>query len=98
MFRKIKFYAICINNINNYKRPKEFLRNYLFKYKVNHRDAVFKREPTRDLLFSLCNNGINEIEHFNFNPLLSNELREKLPTNYIPKQKEEEPSTQDEIN
>ena len=44
IFRKIKFYAICINNINNYKRPNAFLRKFFFKYEVNDRGKVFKRE------------------------------------------------------
>ena len=82
-FRKIKFFAICINNINNYKRPKEFLRNYLFKYKINHRDAVFKRLPSADLQFSLCNEKNLEKKNFNFSPHISTKLKEKLPSNYI---------------
>ena len=37
IFKKTKFYAICIDNIKNYKRPSEFLRKFLFKYEVNDR-------------------------------------------------------------
>ena len=29
-FRKIKFYALCIDSVNNYKRPSFFLRKLLF--------------------------------------------------------------------
>ena len=29
IFRKIKFYALCLNGNNNYRRPSEFLRKYL---------------------------------------------------------------------
>ncbi len=83
LFRKIKFYAICVNNINKYKRPKEFLRKYLFKYKINHRDAIFKRKPTADLQFSLCSEDIEKKKNFNFNPHISANLKEKLPDKYI---------------
>ena len=40
IFRKIKFYAICIDNINNYKRPNLFLRKFLFKYEINDRQSI----------------------------------------------------------
>ena len=43
IFRKTKFYGLCINGKNNYKRPEEFLRKYLFKYVVNNRSAIFKK-------------------------------------------------------
>ena len=35
IFKKIKFYGLCINGPNNYKRPIEFLRKYLFKYVID---------------------------------------------------------------
>ena len=46
-FRKIKFYAVCVNNINSYKRPSIFLRKFLYKYEINHRENIFKRESTQ---------------------------------------------------
>ena len=46
LFQKIKFYAVCINSVNNYKRPSNFLRKYLYKYVINERDRHTKREST----------------------------------------------------
>ena len=48
-FRKIKFYALCINSTNNYKRPGNFLRKFLYKFVINNRDSVTKRKSTMDL-------------------------------------------------
>ena len=45
-FRKKKFYAICLNNSNNYRRPSEFLRKFLYKYTINDRSIKFKRKHT----------------------------------------------------
>ncbi len=45
-FFRIKFYAICINNINGYKRPIKFLRRFLYKFEINDRAATFKRDST----------------------------------------------------
>ncbi len=48
-FRKIKFYAICLNSANNYKRPNIFLRKYLYKYSINDRGTHYKRKSTMEL-------------------------------------------------
>ncbi len=48
-FRKIKFYAICLNSVNNYKRPNIFLRKYLYKYSINDRGTHYKRKSTMEL-------------------------------------------------
>jgi len=42
-FRKIKFYALCIEDINKYKRPNNFFKKYLYKYIINDRSINFKR-------------------------------------------------------
>ena len=42
IFRKIKFYAICINGPNNYLRPSSFLRKFLYRFVVNDRSKIFK--------------------------------------------------------
>ena len=34
-FRSTKFYAICINNLDDYKRPSEFLRKFLTRTKYH---------------------------------------------------------------
>ena len=49
IFRKIKFYAICLNSANNYKRPNIFLRKYLYKYSINDRGTHYKRKSTMEL-------------------------------------------------
>ena len=49
IFWRIKFFAICVNNINNYKRPNIFLRKFLYKYMVNDREKIFRRDSTRKL-------------------------------------------------
>ncbi len=48
-FKKIKFYALCMNSKDNYKRPSNFLRKYLFKYSVNERDKISYRKSTMEL-------------------------------------------------
>ncbi len=48
-FRKIKIYALCINSVNNYKRPNNFLRKYLYKYEINDRGTLNKRLSTTEL-------------------------------------------------
>ena len=40
LFWRIKFYAICVNGINNYKRPNSFLRKFLFKFEINDRARI----------------------------------------------------------
>ena len=82
-FKKIKFYSICINGINNYKRPNQFLRNYLFKYKINDRGVAFKRESTKSLQQKLITE--NNFDNFDFKIKLniSNQLKQFLPKRYI---------------
>ena len=41
IFRKCKFYSIVYNNKRN--RPNNFLRNYLFKYKIVYRNKINER-------------------------------------------------------
>ncbi len=83
-FHKIKFYGLCINGPNNYKRPSQFLRKYLYKYAINDREAIFKRDHTTKLQSNLTreNNNIRN-KHFNSKLNLSNLLSENLPKNYI---------------
>ena len=82
-FKKIKFYALCLDNINNYKRPSKFLRRFLHKYEVNPRDATFKRPSTRFLQSRLTNvseqkKDLNKIDIFKLK-----ELNDQLPKDYI---------------
>ena len=52
-FRKIKFYGLCINNVNNYKRPINFIRKYLYFFVINERDKIKKRLSTSELQVTL---------------------------------------------
>ena len=58
-FRSIKFYAICVDNIDNYKRPIPFLRKFLAKYVINQRDATYKRDSISSLQLKLVNDTNN---------------------------------------
>ena len=83
-FRKIKFYAICINNINNYKRPNAFLRKFLFKFEINDREKAFKRESTRLIQNRLTSLKYDSLDKdFNINIPRSTILIKYLPKKYI---------------
>mgnify|MGYP001434938593 CR=1 FL=1 len=62
IFKKVKFYAVCIEDINNYKRPNYFLKKYLHKFVTNKRCAIFKRQS----IFDLQNSVIGEDYNFNY--------------------------------
>ena len=85
IFKKIKFYGLCINGPKNYKRPIEFLRKYLFKYVVNNRAAVFKRDSIIQIQSELTKD-IDQLNHefrFSTNIKTSNLLKKYLPEDYI---------------
>ena len=85
IFKKIKFYGLCINGPNNYKRPIEFLRKYLFKYVINNRAAIFKRNSTEQIQYELTKD-IDQLNHefkFSTNIKTSNLLKRYLPEDYI---------------
>ena len=83
LFRNIKFFGLCINGPNNYKRPSLFFRKLLFKYVVNDREAIYKREHTTklqsDLTYSESSNINNDIQ---IKLKISEFLKKNLPTNY----------------
>ena len=84
VFKKIKFYAICINNINNYRRPSLFLRKFLFKYEINDREKILKRDSIyliQDKLTSV--NNINFDFKFSVNVKKKDDLIKYLPKKYI---------------
>jgi hypothetical protein len=84
LFRKTKFYGLCINGSNNYKRPPEFLRKYLFKYVINDRSAIFKRDSTEMIQYELTKN-INQLNlesKININVEVSDVLKKYLPKDY----------------
>jgi len=84
MFRNTKFYGLCVDGPNKYKRPIEFLRKYLFKYVVNDRAAIFKRDSTVKIQNNLTS-GIHSYRNFKFTVDIepSNFLKKYLPKNYI---------------
>ena len=82
-FKKVKFYGLCLNGTNNYKRPNDFLRNFLTKFVVNDRGTLKKRISREKLQLNLVsekseNNYV--VKDYNFK--LSNLLKEILPNNY----------------
>ena len=84
-FQKIKFFGVCIDGPNNYKRPTNFFRNFLFKYKINDRSKIFKRPSISDIQFDLTN--IKNIKgtkfNFNINIEMSEFLKKYIPRNYV---------------
>ena len=82
-FKKIKFYAICINGANNYRRPSKFLRKFLFRYEINDREAAFKRNSTNLLQQKLTSENTFQDIKFNTNSGISDKLLKYLPKNYI---------------
>lgn len=82
-FKKIKFYGLCINSTNNYKRPYLFLRQYLFKYVVNERDKKTKRKSTMEIQRELTKGEkLNKKYELNSIPNLKNNNVGQL-NNYI---------------
>ena len=82
-FYKTKFYAICIDNINGYKRPSSLLRRFLHKYVINDRSAIFKRKPTSILQNELTINKSVKKSKITINVKISDKLIKYLPKNYI---------------
>ena len=84
IFWRIKFFAICVNNINNYKRPNIFLRKFLYKYMVNDREKIFRRDSTRKLQEELTKSEKGNTKFkLIINTEQTNELKKYLPKKYI---------------
>ena len=82
-FLNTKFYALCVDNINGYRRPSSFLRRFLYKFVINDRAAQFKRLSTEKIqtkLISGDNVGNNELSII---IKKSDLLKKNLPDNYI---------------
>lgn len=83
LFRNIKFFGLCINGPNNYKRPSLFLRKLLFKFVVNDREAIYKRDHTTKLQYDLTNiDASNMNDNIQIRLKISDFLKKNLPTNY----------------
>jgi len=82
-FRKIKFFAICVNSTNRNRRPSLFLRRFLYKYIINDRETLKKRPSISSLIFELCNsnnsNSLNTIEKEYDHVPISETLKKYLP-------------------
>lgn len=83
LFRNIKFYALCINGDNNYKRPSNFFRKYLFKYEINDRSAKYRREHTSTIQQKLINKEYNNKKDLIVKTKISSFLEKNLPNNYM---------------
>ncbi len=82
-FSNIKFYAICIDGPNNYKRPFLFLRKYLYKYVINDRGAKYKREHTTNLQLKLTpQRGKDKVNSDRIQLKISNFLEKNFQKNY----------------
>ena len=83
LFRNIKFFGLCINGHDNYKRPSLFLRKYLFKYVINDRGATYKRVHTTELQSDLTKEDVlDNKEYIELKLENSKILKENLPSNY----------------
>tara|TARA_B110000238_G_scaffold53127_1_gene58024 strand:- start:1125 stop:2171 length:1047 start_codon:yes stop_codon:yes gene_type:complete len=82
IFRNIKFHALCINGPKNYKRPNEYLRKFLYKYLVNDRGAIYKRDHTSEIQNKLTiKNNLHSRKKICIDG--SEYLKSHLPNNYI---------------
>jgi hypothetical protein len=90
IFRKIEFYAICINGLNNYKRPSLFFRKFLTKYTINDRSARYKRDSSSYIQLKLTDIVTKDEEHRYFyennNEFLSSYLKKNYAYFHIKQQ------------
>ncbi len=82
-FLNIKFYALCVDNINGYKRPSSFLRRFLYKFVINDRAAQFKRLSTEKIQTKLISGDNVRNNEFSIIIKKSDLLKKNLPDNYI---------------
>ena len=84
-FFNIKFFGLCVNGINGYKRPNLLLRRFLYKSAINDRETTKKRKSTQLLQFELTSN--DEVNNIDFNLKLdfpkSDVLKKYLPNDYL---------------
>ena len=73
-FKKIKFYAICVNDLYNYKRPSDFLRKNLYKIVINDRSAIYKRPSIENLQNKLIGDYHIQKYKLNFSQIENNNL------------------------
>ena len=71
-FKKIKFYAICVNDLYDYKRPSVFLRKNLYKIVINDRSAIYKRPSIANLQNKLIGDYHIQKYKLNFSQIENN--------------------------
>ena len=81
-FKKIKFYGLCLDGTNNYKRPNNFLRKFLTKFVINDRGTLKKRISREMLQLNLVNDDSKIFLEENYDFNLSSILKKILPSNY----------------
>ncbi len=83
IFRKTKFYGIVYDS-HNKKRPIRFLRNFLYKYKIIHRNKI-NNESYRELQSRLIDNNLTlDFNHNSlFIPKINSQLKKILPNNFL---------------
>ena len=83
VFRNIKFYAIVYDRKNN-SRPSNFLRKYLYKYKIIYRNKI-NLKSYRQLQSELLDDDITlDIKHSGLNiPKINDKLKNLLPNSFI---------------
>ena len=81
--KKIKFHALCIDAKDNYKRPNEFLRKFLYKKVINDRNTRSIRPTRKQLQINLVsdNASFNDDEN-NLKFDVTDELKKILPQSY----------------
>lgn len=84
-FYKVKFYGICVNGLQNYKRPNTLLRKLLYKYVINDREAKGKRDSIQMLQLKLTNEEVNDNDsnYFHLDIPKSEKIKQHLPSNYM---------------
>jgi hypothetical protein len=85
LFIKTKFYGICMNGVNGYRRPNFILRKFLFKFLINDRGTIKKRKSIQLLQYKLSNEdlGIKKNIDFKLDVPKSDNLKKYLPNNYL---------------
>ena len=84
LFSKIKFYGLCMNGVDGYRRPGFRLRKFLYKFVINDRETLKKRKSARSLLLELTNEDLEITKSLDFqlNIPMSDNLKKYLPKNY----------------
>ena len=81
-YKKIKYYALCVDSIDGYKRPGVFLRKFLHKYVINDRSTKKIRRHTTSLQKELVSMD-HDLEYKKYNFKKNLDFFELLPEKYL---------------